>query len=40
MQQQPENDPTRNLGLGFVMKSCKDIQYLSTMGTNNLIIRI
>ncbi len=39
LRQQPE-DTTHNIGIRMVVKSCKDIKYLSTMSTNNLIIRI
>ena len=35
-----QEDVTKNIGIRMVVKTCKDIQYLSTMGTNNLIIRI
>ena len=37
---QPEDDPAKNIGIRMVVKSCKDIKYLSTMSTNNLILRI
>ena len=32
--------PTKNVGIRLVMNSCRNVQYLSTMSTNNLIIRI
>lgn len=35
-----QEDPTENIGIRMVVKSCRDIQYLSTMSTNNLIIKI
>ena len=34
------NDPTKNIGTRIVVNMSKDVLYLSTMGTNNLIIRI
>ena len=37
---QQENDPGKNIGIRMVVNSCRDIQYLSTMNTNNLIIKI
>ena len=37
---QQEDDPTRNVGIRMVMKMSRDVKYLSTMSTNNLIIRI
>lgn len=40
MRQVQENDPTKNVGIRMVMKMSRDVQYLSTMSTNNLIIRI
>ena len=39
LRHQPE-DKTRNVGIRMVVESCRDIKYLSTMNTNNLIIRI
>ena len=38
--QQNKAVPTKNVGIRLVMNSCRDVQYLSTMSTNNLIIRI
>ena len=38
--QQDKDDPIKNIGIRMVVETCKDIQYLSTMSTNNLIIRI
>ena len=35
-----QDDPGKNAGIRMVMQSCRDIQYLSTMSTNNLIIHI
>ena len=35
-----EDDPAGNVGIRMVMDTCKDVQYLSTMSTNNLIIHI
>lgn len=40
MTQNEKGDPAKNIGIRMVMKSCRDVQYLSTMSTNNLIIRI
>ena len=40
MASQQEDDPTRNVGIRMVMKMSRDVKYLSTMSTNNLIIRI
>ena len=35
-----QEDVTKNIGIRMVMKMCSDVKYLSTMNTNNLIIRI
>lgn len=35
-----EDDPMKNIGIRMIMKLCSDVQYLSTFGTNNLIIHI
>ncbi len=35
-----QDDPTKNIGIRMVMKMSRDVKYLSTMNTNNLIIRI
>lgn len=40
MRQVQEDDPTKNVGIRMVMKMSREVQYLSTMSTNNLIIRI
>jgi anti-sigma regulatory factor (Ser/Thr protein kinase) len=40
MSQADEEDPAKNLGIRMVMRMSTDVQYLSIMGTNNLIIRI
>ena len=37
---QDEDNPTKNMGIRMVMKLSSEVQYLSTFGTNNLIIRI
>ncbi|MBQ7216351.1 MAG: ATP-binding protein [Synergistaceae bacterium] len=37
---QNEQDPAKNMGIRLVMKLSSGVQYLSTFGTNNLIIRI
>lgn len=34
------NDPLSNIGIKMVVKMCKEIHYLSTFNTNNLIIKI
>ena len=33
-------DPTKNIGIRMVVKMSRDVRYLSTLETNNLIIRI
>ena len=38
--QQQKEDPAKNIGIRLVVGSCRDIQYLSTMSTNNLIIKL
>ena len=40
MTMQDEQDPAKNMGIRMVMKLCSSMQYLSTFGTNNLIIHI
>ncbi len=40
MGRREEADPAKNIGIRMVMQMSRDVQYLSTMGTNNLIIRI
>ena len=35
-----EKNPAKNIGIRIVMKLCSGVQYLSTFGTNNLIIHI
>lgn len=35
-----DNNPEKNIGIRLVMNMCSDVKYVSTMGTNNLIIRI
>lgn len=35
-----DGDPTRNIGIRMVVKMSRDVRYLSTLETNNLIIRI
>lgn len=35
-----QEDSTRNIGIRMIVRSCKSVQYLSTMSTNNLILRI
>ena len=40
MTMQDEQDPAKNMGIRMVMKLCSNVQYLSTFGTNNLIIHI
>ncbi len=40
MTQRQEADPLKNIGIRMVMNAARDVQYLSTMSTNNLIIRI
>jgi anti-sigma regulatory factor (Ser/Thr protein kinase) len=37
---QQEEDPTKNIGLRLVVNMCRDMQYLSALGINSLIIRI
>ncbi|MBQ3654502.1 MAG: ATP-binding protein [Synergistaceae bacterium] len=37
---QDENDPAKNIGIRLVMNLSSEVEYLSTFGTNNLIIRI
>ena len=37
---QDEDNPAKNMGIRMVMKLSSEVQYLSTFGTNNLIIRI
>ena len=37
---QDENNPEKNIGIRMVMKLCSNVQYLSTFGTNNLIIHV
>lgn len=37
---QDKDNPEKNIGIRMVMKLCSGVQYLSTFGTNNLIIRI
>ena len=37
---QDEENPAKNMGIRMVMKLCSSVQYLSTFGTNNLIIKI
>ena len=37
---QVQDDAAKNVGIRMVMKMCRDVQYLSIMNTNNLIIRI
>ena len=37
---QQEADPGKNIGIRMIVNSCRDIKYLSTMSTNNLIIKI
>ena len=37
---QDADNPEKNMGIRMVMKLCSSVQYLSTFGTNNLIIRI
>ncbi len=34
------DDPSKNVGIRMVMNMSRDVQYLSTMSTNNLIVRI
>ena len=34
------DDVAKNIGIRLVVGSCRDIQYLSTMSTNNLIIKL
>lgn len=35
-----QEDITRHIGIRMVVGTCRDIQYLSTLSTNNLIIRV
>ena len=35
-----DSNPEKNIGIRLVMNMCSDVKYVSTMGTNNLIIRI
>ncbi len=35
-----QEDVTKNIGIRMVMKMSTDVQYLNTMSTNNLIIRM
>ena len=35
-----DKNPTKNIGIRMVMNMSSDVKYVSTMGTNNLIIRI
>ncbi|MBR1442055.1 MAG: ATP-binding protein [Firmicutes bacterium] len=35
-----QEDVTKNIGIRMIMKMCSYVKYLSTMNTNNLIIRI
>lgn len=35
-----DKNPTENIGIRIVMNMSSDVKYVSTMGTNNLIIRI
>ena len=37
---QVQDDAAKNVGIRMVVKMCRDVQYLSIMNTNNLIIRI
>ena len=37
---QDDDNPAKNMGIRMVMKLSSEVQYLSTFGTNNLIIRI
>ncbi|MBQ9434180.1 MAG: ATP-binding protein, partial [Synergistaceae bacterium] len=37
---QDKDNPEKNVGIRMVMKLCSNVQYLSTFGTNNLIIHI
>ena len=40
MRNRDADNPAGNMGIHIVVNSCRDIKYLSTMNTNNLIIRI
>ena len=35
-----DKNPTKNIGIRMVMNMSSDVKYVSTLGTNNLIIRI
>lgn len=35
-----DKNPTETIGIRMVMNMSSDVKYISTMGTNNLIIRI
>ena len=37
---QDKDNPEKNVGIRMVMKLCSNVQYLSTFGTNNLIIHV
>ena len=37
---QNHEDPTKNIGIRLTMKLCSSVQYLSTFGMNNLIMKI
>lgn len=35
-----DSEPMKNIGIRMVVRLCKDVRYIRTLGTNNLIIRI